>query len=180
MAPARLTRRAAIGLAASLPVAGCGWQPLYAPTAGGTSVAAKEFAAVDVALIPERSGQLLRQALQARLNTGSLAVPKRYTLRANLAISIDSIGILPDTTSTRQRISGVGTWTLLTMDAAPVALMAGSARSTDGLNVIDSQFFAVDLETETVTRRIAEAVADQITTQLAIYFKRRAEPPRAT
>ena len=46
----------------------------------------------------------------------------------------------------------------------------GRARAVDGLNTFDQQYFAQDLETETVQRRIAEAVADQITAQLATYF----------
>ena len=44
----------------------------------------------------------------------------------------------------------------------------------DGYNVIDNQFFAADLENEVVQRRVAEALADQITLQLASYFAKRA------
>jgi LPS-assembly lipoprotein len=44
----------------------------------------------------------------------------------------------------------------------------------DGLNVIDTQYFAMDLENEVVTRRLANALADQITIQLAAYFRKRA------
>jgi hypothetical protein len=44
----------------------------------------------------------------------------------------------------------------------------------DGLNIFDAQYFAGDLENEAVTRRLADALADQITIQLAAYFRRRA------
>ncbi len=42
------------------------------------------------------------------------------------------------------------------------------------LNLLDSQYFMADLETEAVTRRLADALADQIVIQLAAYFRKRA------
>ena len=44
----------------------------------------------------------------------------------------------------------------------------------DGLNVLDEQLFASDLEGEAVQGRMAEALADQITLQLAAYFNKHA------
>ncbi len=38
----------------------------------------------------------------------------------------------------------------------------------------DEQYFAADLETEAVQQRIAEKLADQIATQLALWFRHRA------
>jgi len=38
------------------------------------------------------------------------------------------------------------------------------------LNTFDQQYFGQDIETETVNRRIIEEMAEQITTELAIYF----------
>ena len=59
-------------------------------------------------------------------------------------------------------------------------LARGSARAIDGLNILDQQFFAADLENEAVQRRLAEQIADQIVLQLAAYFRqprRRLLPP---
>ena len=44
----------------------------------------------------------------------------------------------------------------------------------DGFNLFNSQYFAADMENEVVTRRLADALADQIVTQLAAYFRKRA------
>ena len=44
----------------------------------------------------------------------------------------------------------------------------------DGLNIFNEQYFAADLETEVVQKRIADNVAQQIATQLAIWFRERA------
>jgi len=42
------------------------------------------------------------------------------------------------------------------------------------MNLIDSQYFALDLESEIIQRRFADQLADQITLQVASYFRRRA------
>jgi LPS-assembly lipoprotein len=44
----------------------------------------------------------------------------------------------------------------------------------DGYNLINAQYFASDLENEVVQRRLANALADQITMQLAVYFRQQA------
>ena len=42
----------------------------------------------------------------------------------------------------------------------------------DGYNVFVNQYFAADLESEAVIRRLADAVAEDITQQLAVWFDR--------
>ena len=54
------------------------------------------------------------------------------------------------------------------------ALTTGSARAIDGVNIFDSQYFAADLETEAEQKRIAENMATQIATQLAVWFRQQA------
>jgi hypothetical protein len=53
-------------------------------------------------------------------------------------------------------------------------LTSGSARAMDGVNVFDSQYFASDLETEAEESRMAEELATQIATRLAVWFRQRA------
>ena len=64
-----MTRRQSLTWAARTSLSGCGFQPVYMPTASGKAgVAQRELAAVHVDLIPYRPGQLLRQALQDAWN----------------------------------------------------------------------------------------------------------------
>jgi LPS-assembly lipoprotein len=69
---------------------------------------------------------------------------------------------------------GTATWTLVGRDPKRTVLASGSARAMDGINVIGSQYFAADLETETEQKRIAENVATQIATRLAVWFRQQA------
>lgn len=166
----------ASGLAAPLvvSVAGCGFQPVYMPTASGKpGVAQRDLSRVFVEIIPERPGQLLRQALQERFGDDS-GTPASFNLRVAFGITGEGIAIESDNIATRVRFIGTATWTLLGHDEKRLPLISGSARAIDGLNVFNSQYFASDLETEVEQQRIAENIATQIATQLAVWFRQQA------
>ena len=169
-----LTRRAALAGAAGL-LSGCGFHPLYAPTASGAPGPAEaEMAAVWVPVIPERTGQFLRQALQQRLEGAGSGAAKKYALNASFAIFSDALGIQADSTASRVRLIGTAPWTLTTVGLTPQPLATGQGHVVDGYNILDQQYFAAQLENDTVARRMAETLADQIVTQVAVYFRRHA------
>jgi LPS-assembly lipoprotein len=157
-------------------LAGCGLRPLYAGGPGGAPGAAElGLSEINVPLLPERNGQLLRLALQARLDPEGAGRARRYDLVVSYGMSADVQGIdQASSAPSRLRLVGVATWRLLAMDAQRTTLANGVARSADGMNLFDQQFFAQDLESEAVQRRIADAVADQLTMQLAAYFHKSA------
>ena len=170
-----MTRRQMLRLSASVSLSGCGFQPVYMPTASGRAgPAARDLAAIEVNLIPDRPGQLLRQALQARFEGAGGPGPRRYDLSVAFSVAGEGIAVQPDTIATRIREIGTANWTLLAQDPARTKLSSGSARAVDAINIIDTQYFAADLENEVVQRRLAEALADQITLQLAVFFRKRA------
>jgi len=168
-----LCRRNLLPLLLLPPLAACGFQPLYAGGRDGTMGPAEaDLAAVDVGIIPDRSGQLLRQALQARFERGAAGLARRYDLNVALFISNEGIATLPNSANTRVRLIATASWTLKAQDPQRTTLDTGVARSVDGFNIIDEQFFAADIEQEAGQRRLTQALADQIVLQLAIYFKR--------
>jgi LPS-assembly lipoprotein len=149
-------------------VAGCGFRPVYLPEAH----AQEALAEIQVAIIPNRAGQLLRQALQARFERGGAAPARRYELYVAYGISSEGIAIEPDSSVTRSRVVANASWNLLAQDATRSALTSGTARSVDGVDVVNEQFFAADINVEAAQKRVAETIADQITLQLAAYFRR--------
>lgn len=160
----------ALGLALS----GCGFQPVYMPTATGKAgVAQRELAAIHVNLIPDRPGQELRQALQDRLELAGGDVKRRYDLQVGFSVAGEGIAIQNDNTATRVRLIGTAIWTLTAQDSGKTKLSSGFAKAVDAMNILDSQYFALDLENEAVQKRIAETLADQITMQLAAFFRKR-------
>jgi LPS-assembly lipoprotein len=95
-------------------------------------------------------------------------------------ITGEGIAILPDTNTTRIRSIGNANWTLMAQNPGKTRLTSGTAKAANAINIFDTQFFALDLENEAITRQIADALADQITLQLAAYFRERTPTPVAT
>ncbi len=167
------TRRALLGGSTAALLGGCGFSPLYGPGADGADgPAATGLSEISVAIIPERAGQLLRQALQARFYGAGTSRARLFELKTTFGISSDTVAIRTDNTATRARLIGAAFWTLTASDPRAGTVASGTAMVVDGYNIFDQQYFAADLANETVQRRIAEATADRITVQLASYFKK--------
>jgi LPS-assembly lipoprotein len=170
-----LSRRRLLTLGSTCVLAGCGFQPVYMSTASGRAgPAQRELATINVNLIPDRPGQLLRQDLQDRFASDSGASPQRYDLSVVFSISGEGIGIESDNAATRVRLIANAHWTLKARTSDRAQITSGSARAMDAVNVLDQQYFAADLDNEQAQRRLASAVADEITMQLAVFFRRQA------
>ncbi len=152
---------------------GCGFAPLYGRGGGRQSVVAEELGTVSVDVIGERPGQLLREALQQRLEGAGTERLPRYALSVDYGISGEGIGVRQDTTITRLRLIGRARWALRAEDPAQTVLTRDQVQAVDDVNIFNEQYFALDLENEAAQRRIAETVADHIVSQLAVYFRRR-------
>ena len=85
----------------------------------------------------------------------------------------EGIGILTDTIATRVRLTANATWTLSSADGSQPRITSGAARALDAFNVLDQQYFASDMDNEAQQRLLASDIADQITMELAAYFRRR-------
>jgi LPS-assembly lipoprotein len=171
---ARRFRRWALGVGMAAlvgAIAGCGFHPLYAP--GGATNAALGHVFVDV--IPNRNGQLLRQALQLRLDGGD-SEEKQLVLSVSYVEHYEGIGIESDNVSTRTRISATATWALKKPGLFGATVASGSARALDGANTIAGQFFYSDLSTEAIDRRMGQTIAEQIVQGIATYFETHAKP----
>jgi LPS-assembly lipoprotein len=167
---------AALGGAAIGGLAGCSPHPLYAPDAFGNespqavSVQA-QLRQVQVALLPDRTGQLLRQALQSRLEAGEMPDYTRYNLAVTFNISQIGLGIQHDSTITYVRFIATAPWSLTEQDSpTKQILVSNTAQAADSLNTFDNAPFGQELETNTVDARLADAIADQIVIRLAHYF----------
>lgn len=152
-------------------LSGCGFHPVYAPQSRNAPGAQGELGQVQVALISERSGQLLRQALQQRMDRGE-GLHKKYELSVSYTLISEQLGFQIDTSVTRQRVRAVGNWSLKTLDTG-VVVASGVVRSLDGFDILNQQYFAADIANESAQRRLADNVASQITLAIATFLDHR-------
>ncbi len=108
--------------------------------------------------IPDRPGQLLRQALQERFEGDGGGAARRYDLTvALLDLGRRRSRSQQDTTVTRIRLIGYATWTLIADDLAHTPITSGTARAMDCVNILDSQFSPPTWRTKRSRSGIAEA-----------------------
>jgi len=155
-----------------LGLGGCGFRPVYAPPAAGGTAFSQVLSQIYVPVLPERSGQLLRQALQARLDGPGDVPVRQYELIPVLRIATEAIAIQRDNSTSRMRVDATASWVLRALTPTRPVVAQNSTRMLDGYNIINQQFFAADLESDVVQRRVVTGLADQIVLQLAAYFQR--------
>lgn len=163
-----VTRRQLLVLGAALALPGCGWRPLYATGGAGDADAQRELAAVRVALIPERNGQILRRSLEQRLVSQGTAA--RYDLHATINFGVDIQGYRRDGTPSRVRYTATAAWQLFTLETPPRSLTRGTEQTFDAYNIPENQFFASDISREAAERRMMEQLAEDMTRRLAVWF----------
>jgi LPS-assembly lipoprotein len=147
-------------------LSGCGFTPLYGD--GATSAVSTALKSIDVAPIPDRLGQLVRDGLERQFNAGKST---QYQLIVTLEQNIEGFGIRQDESVTRERVSLVANYTL--MDTATgKPLFEGQARSDAGVDKVRSEYATIAAE-RAAAQRNADQVVRQISVRLAQYFSQK-------
>lgn len=170
MTPPRRLRRsfrplalAAAVLAASL--GACGFQPLYGDRSIG-AVSTVDLAAVQIDLIRDREGQMLRNELHDRFQPRGAALKPLYGL--NIVLSQQRIGlaIRPDETGSRANLIILAKYSLRDLASGDV-VFSGSTRAVTGYNVLPSDFATTSSETDAIRRAVGD-LTEQITTRVSV------------
>lgn len=174
-------RRNLLALGGATLLAGCGFRPLYGPDGArgggddfrGEPRLVQEMAAVRVASIPERGGQLLRRMLERRFESLGPGTAARYELQVSFSTTIEALGFQRDGNVTRVRAIGSAPWTLTDGGTPPTVLGRGLARTLDSYNIPSLQFFAADISREDTERRMVEELGDRVVMGVAAALRRR-------
>lgn len=162
-------------MGAPLLLSGCGFKPLYGEEKGGVDVST-ELKDVYVANIPERFGQQVRLALQAQMASDGPEDPHKYKLVVQPSINAEAVDIHGDNTTGRTRMIGAAHWVLMTVEQNPKILAQGDTQTLDGATNTYEQYFAQTLNMESALGRIAQTLGEQVTQQVATWFKTQATP----
>ncbi|WP_035705422.1 LPS assembly lipoprotein LptE [Niveispirillum irakense] len=165
-------RLIAAALIALLPLAGCGFQPVYGTRAGGVA-AGQSLAQVQIDPIPERNGQVLRNNLIDRFYTDSRPSDPRYRLSIALSAVEEELGIQKDATATRARLRLQANYELIDNTNSQVVYRT-SSRSVVSYNLLDSQFAVLASKQDAYDRGLTE-LAEDIRSRLGLYFARESE-----
>lgn len=149
-------------------LAACGFEPLYGRTERGSPV--DDLAAVQVDLIPNRSGQILRTYLRDGLNPNGVEVASRYRLRVVIHEPRQELALQRNDTVARYGYGVTAAFYLVDSDGRPV--FAGSSSLSTNYQVSDSQFATLSSLFDARDRSM-QLISEDIRNQLAVYFRGR-------
>lgn len=158
-----------IAALAGLFLAGCSLRPIYAQSGHGAGVATK-LRHVAIAPIPDRSGFLVRSALEDIFDARDSNAT--YRLEISLNDRIEGYGIGGDDSISRENRTLKAQYRLIN-SANEAVCLTGETQSGAGLDVINSSELATVAAENSALERLARDVARHIAARIALYLKQR-------
>jgi LPS-assembly lipoprotein len=163
---------AVLCLAAAL--AGCaggsGFQPLYATASNGGSGASEKLAALDVAPIPGRVGQRIRNELIYESTGGGVPLPPEYRLEIAIRESIASTLVKIDGNATGQVYNLDASYKLIRLSDKSVVAQ-GKSYARAGFERVTSIFANVRARND-AENRAAKTIGDELRTRILASLSR--------
>lgn len=157
-------------------LAGCGFRPLYATGAatGGDAGAARAepaaraaLAAIEVAPIADRPGQILRNELVFLLSASGEAAP-RYSLGVGLTETLTTVAVQVTGLATRANLRINARYTLTDLSTG-ATLTGGDAVAIGSYDLLDNEF-ATLIAARHTREQAARRLARMLHTRLAAFF----------
>jgi LPS-assembly lipoprotein len=159
------------GLLLGIPLlASCGFQPLYAEH--GDVAAADQLAAVRIEPLPDRSGQVLYNALLDGLNPLGRPASPEYLLRIRLDETSERLALRTDETETRVNVTITASFQLFPIEGKE-PVFQGVSRTTTAYNVLTSPYATLTSSEDALSRAQGD-LAREIRQRLAIFLTRQA------
>lgn len=146
-------------------VTACGFRPLYGDQSA-SAVSSQELAAVQIDLIKDREGQMLRNTLLDRFQPAGAAPKPLYNLTIGISIQKVGLAINPDETGSRANYIMLADYMVRSL-ADNSVLFKGRSRAVTGYNVLDSEFATTSSEADAARRAVYD-LSEQITTRVSI------------
>ena len=148
----------------------CGFTPVYKNN-GATDSTTSNLSQIEIAIIKDREGQFLRNALIDRFYRSGYPANPQYRLVVNsIAETINDFDITVDSEATRQQLKLSTNIALIDLKTKESVLNRSLAATTSN-NVLESEFSTIVTE-QSARESALNDLARQIERQLALYFKK--------
>lgn len=154
----------------TLLVAACGFEPLHGSSGSGPDTS-QRLAQVQVAMIGDRVGQLVRNRLLDYFEPPSTRVPPIYRLDVDVTERKEGLAIQEDRTVTRYNLRLNARYRLIRIRGGQV-LLEGSTRAISAYNVIRSDYANLIAERD-ARERAAQEIGDAVGLRVAVRLQPR-------
>ncbi|WP_225770331.1 LPS assembly lipoprotein LptE [Inquilinus sp. Marseille-Q2685] len=152
-----------------LALGACGLRPLYGTNSVGTAMSDR-LAQVNVGIIGDRSGQILRTELIRTLNPQGRPAQPAYDLGVTLAESQQDVNLISDLTTTRKNLTMTASF-VLTDRKTGQPVFSDSVSEITSFNILADQYTTLVGERD-ARERALRSLGEDIRTRLALYFDR--------
>jgi LPS-assembly lipoprotein len=153
-------------------VSGCGWQPLYGPTASGANLN-DVMRSVNIATVPGRVGQRIRNELIFQ-QTGGGERAEQHKYRLDIAVRESVLNTLVDRTGDpKGQVYQLYTEFKLVRLVDSKVVLEGHSNARAAYDKVDSVFADIRAQRDAEDRS-ARTISDAIRTRLAAYFSQNA------
>ena len=149
---------------------GCGFKPMYGETSADPALQ-ETFAGIEIAPIPDRIGQVVRNHLLDRINPYGQPSAPDYVLHIQLVQLTEGFGFRSDESITRESLTLEASFRLTDRETGEVVL-EDLVRSVHTYDVVQSDFANFSAQTD-AEARTALQVSELITANLGMFFKSR-------
>ncbi|MBL8700905.1 MAG: hypothetical protein JNK67_21195 [Alphaproteobacteria bacterium] len=169
-----ISRRSLLVPAVAGPLAACGFEPLYGRFDNRSLT--DELARIKIDMIPNRSGQLLRNFLLDGLSPRGQPDRPAHVLTVELIEPRpQDLGVARDDSIVRYGYATTAVFKLA--DSSGRVVLQGQASSVSSYEVTNSEFATV-AGRNNARDRVLEEIAHDVKAQLAAHFRTRRPPPR--
>lgn len=158
-----------LALVGLLLLGACGFRPLYGERSHAPAVGA-QLAAVEIAPIDDRLGQMVRNHLLDAMNPRGVSQAPLYRLEVALSPARENLAFREDEVTTRVNLRVSANYILRPARADEV-LTQGSARVIASYNVTRQEYATLVADRD-AQARAAREIADEIVSRLAVWFER--------
>lgn len=160
-------------LCGALTLGGCGFTPMYGTAMqeeGAVSISS-ELAQIDIANIPNREGQFLRNALIDRFYRDGRPSNAKYILKLNpVSERISNLDITKSSDTTRSQLELRTTMTLVDAHSGE-KLLSRKLRAISSFNELGNEF-ATRVSEQNTRENALHDLARQVENNIALYLKR--------
>ncbi len=157
----------------ALAIAGCGFQPMHNQRSNASAAA---LATIDIGLIADRTGQILRNELLQKLQPLGPTRQQPYLLTVTLAEYLRDLAIKRNEVATRANLTLVASFEV-SRRSDGLRLYSGSARSVNAYNILTSDFATLSAR-ENARKRGARQLALEIKEQISVWLVQTGGAPR--
>lgn len=145
---------------------GCGFRPLY----GDADYRASDvdYSTVEVGPIPGREGQILKAAIEDRLNPKGEMPAREYKLNPTLGVEVTPLSIKEDGTASRYRVKITSTYTLVRLTDGKV-VDQGKLSRYNSYNVSDADYSTFVAQQDSIKRSL-ESLGEKYFIRISAFF----------